>query len=271
MNNYDLIAFDMDGTLLNSKKQIRKDSLDMIEKAVQAGKIVTLSTGRSLPELVQFREDFKNISYFNCISGALIYDNINKEIISSSPIPEVVAEKLLDKIKSEDLMIHFHSDKSVIQKDKLIMMPDYQMGVYQKMFEEITTRPENIFEYYEQTKCPLYKVCLYSKSPELREQLFPKLQDLELTLAYSEITSIECSKKGVSKAYGHKLLCEKLGIPLERTIAVGDADNDLEILKIVGLPVAMGNANNNVKDVAKVIVKSNDEGGCAQVIEEYLL
>lgn len=271
MSKYDLVAFDMDGTLLNSQKQIRQDSLEMIEKAVKAGKIVTLSTGRSLPELVEFREQFKNVAYFNSISGALIYDNLHHQILDSSPIPETVAQKLLKTIANEDLMIHFHSDLSIIQKDKLAQMPEYQMGIYQKMFQKITTQPENIYDYYQTTKCPLYKVCLYSKSPELRENLFPKLTNLNLTLAYSEITSIECSKKGVSKASGHKLLCQKLGIPLERTIAVGDADNDLEILKIAGLSVAMGNANEAVKKISKIIVKDNDHGGCAQVIHDYLL
>lgn len=66
-------------------------------------------------------------------------------------------------------------------------------------------------------------------------------------------------------------MCEYLHISMEQTIAVGDADNDLDILKQAGLAVAMGNANENVKNIADVIVNDNDHGGCAQTIRDYLL
>lgn len=261
----------MDGTLLNSQKQISQDSLDMIEKAVNGGKVVCLSTGRCLPELTYFGDILKNVRYFICISGAVIYDNLEKKVLLASPIPPVDALQLFDRIKNEDLMINYFSNDSVIEKDKVCRMADYEMGIYQDMFQEICCKVDNIFDYYKSTKEPLYKVNLYSRTVQDREDLYPKLKDLNLTSAYSEITSIEFSAKGVSKASGLQKLCEKLGIPIERTIAVGDADNDLEILKAAGLAVAMGNANEKVKAVSHVIVKDNDHGGCAQVIKEYLL
>ena len=66
-------------------------------------------------------------------------------------------------------------------------------------------------------------------------------------------------------------MCRKIGLPVSKTIAVGDADNDLEILKKAGLSVAMGNANETVKKIADVVVKDNDNGGTSQVIDEFLL
>lgn len=271
MSKYDLIAFDMDGTLLDSQKKVREDSLIMIEKAVQSGKIVTLSTGRCMPELTMFNEQFRNISYYNCISGALIWDNINQTTLTSSPIPRAIALELLEIASKEDLMIHFHSDRSIIQENMIDQMPAFQMGNSQEMFRRITVKPKDIVQYYKDNDFPLYKVCLYSRTPELREQLLPKLLPLDLTLTYSEKTSIECSRNGISKASGLLHLCQKLGIPVERTIAVGDADNDLSILKTAGLAIAMGNANQNVKSIADVTVSDNNHGGCAEAIEKYLL
>ena len=64
MNRYDLIAFDMDGTLLDSNHQITQDSLDAIDAAVNAGKTVILSTGRSLSELKDYRQMLKHVRYF---------------------------------------------------------------------------------------------------------------------------------------------------------------------------------------------------------------
>lgn len=271
MSNYELIAFDMDGTLLNSKKQICQDSLDMIEQATAAGKTVCLSTGRCLPELTIFGNQLANIRYFICISGALIYDNLEKKILSSAAIPPQTALQLFNRVHSEDLMINYFCDKSVIEKDKIEKMPEFQMGIYQEVFRKVTYQVDNIFEHYKQFGEPLYKINLYSKSPELREKLLPKINDIDLTFAYSEVTSIECSAKGISKASGLLTLCKNLNIPIEHTIAVGDADNDIEILKTAGLSVAMGNANDKVRKIADIIVKDNDHGGCAQVIKEYLL
>ena len=145
------------------------------------------------------------------------------------------------------------------------------MGIYQDVFRKVTFQVDNIIEHYKKTKEPLYKINLYSKNTEKREKILSKINHLNMTFAYSEVTSIECSPKGVSKASGLQILCQKLGIPIERTIAVGDADNDIEILKVAGLAVAMENANEKVKKIADVIVNDNDHGGCAQLIQNYLL
>lgn len=271
MSKYDLIAFDMDGTLLDSQKRIRPDSLKMIDKATKAGKIVCLSTGRCLPELKDYEQALSSMPYFICISGALIYDNINNSILSSTSIPDKTARQLFERVKTKDLMIHILSDQSIINKKKIEEMPLYQMGNYQQAFKKITRQVDDVIDSWQNENFPLYKINLYSKSPEKREQLLPQISDIDLTFTYSEITSIECTAKGLSKATGLKQLCQKLHIPLERTIAVGDADNDLEILKTAGLAIAMGNANQNIKNIADVIVKSNDDEGCAQAISNFLL
>ena len=71
MNQYQLIALDMDGTLLNSKKEISPGCKAAIEKALAAGKDVVLSTGRCRPELTEFRELIPGLRYVNCTSGAM--------------------------------------------------------------------------------------------------------------------------------------------------------------------------------------------------------
>ena len=90
-------------------------------------------------------------------------------------------------------------------------------------------------------------------------------------LALAESTSLECSAKGIDKGVGLKKLCEHLGLPLEQTIAVGDADNDTMALKTAGLSIAMGNATEPIKALADVIVADCDHNGCAEAIDKYLL
>ena len=271
MSKYELIAFDMDGTLLDSSKKIREDSLSMIKKSAAQGKIVCLSTGRCLPELLPYEKELSDVKYFICISGALVYDNQKKCALEKNAVPSDEAAKIFERMKGRDLMIHLLSDDSVVEKSKITQMERYKMGIYSETFKKITLQVDDALEYWRKTKIPLYKINLYSKSVEEREELLNLLSDLELTLAFSEIASLECTAKNVSKGSGLKSLCSRLGIPVEKTIAVGDADNDIEILKTAGLAVAMGNANENVKNLADVTVSDNDSGGCAQAIREYLI
>ena len=117
----------------------------------------------------------------------------------------------------------------------------------------------------------VYKFNCYCRTPQQRELVRQAIEDLNITFAYSEKKSIEISPKGISKASGLETLCNYIGIPLSRSIVVGDGDNDLEILKAAGLAVAMGNSNPSVLDIADVVVRDNDNGGCAQAIYDYLL
>ncbi|MGN0373512.1 MAG: Cof-type HAD-IIB family hydrolase [Enterocloster sp.] len=271
MSKYDLIAFDMDGTLLDSDKKIRQDSIDMINTAVNAGKIVSLSTGRCVPELTAYRQQLSSLQYIICLSGAFVFDTKNNREIFSRRLPADTAGRILDEVKNMDVMIHLMSVDSVVQKDKISRMADYHMGIYQSMFEEITVKPEDIYSYYKNNPNPLYKLNLYFRNQQERALIRERLTPLGISLAYAEETSLECSAPHVSKGEGLKKLCEYLQLPVEKTIAVGDADNDLDILRQAGLAVAMGNANENVREIADVIVNDNDHGGCAQAIREYLL
>ena len=86
-----------------------------------------------------------------------------------------------------------------------------------------------------------------------------------------ETASLEFSPTEANKGTGMLALAELLGVPREATIAVGDADNDLPMLRDAGLGVAMGNANERVRAAADVVVADNDHGGVAEAIRTYLL
>lgn len=268
---YDLAAFDMDGTLLDSNKQLRQDSLDMIHEAVEAGKVLTLSTGRCMPELQVFEEALKEVQYYICVSGALVYDNYKKEAIISSVIPDKIVREILELTKPHDLMHHLLSWDSLMEKDKVENIERYHMTPYKESYQTCCLLVDNIKTWYEEHPCPIFKLNLYCKDLEQRSEMEKLLAHLDVEFAYSEETNLELSPSGVSKAEGLRRLCKHVGVSMDKTIAVGDGDNDLEILKAAALSVAMANANEHVKAIADVVVASCDEGGCAQVIRNYLL
>lgn len=271
MSKYKLIAFDMDGTLLNSKKEISKKTLEMIEKAFDAGKEVILSTGRCVAELNPYIEQIPRLRYLNCVSGALVYDLKEKKKIYTNAISAENVSKILEVAKKEDVLIHMLTNDSVVQQSYYENMDYYGMGVYQPLFEKVADKVPDIFEYYKEKSMPIEKLNLYHHTPEGRERTRERLSNLELMLANAEQASLEISAVGVTKGTGLKKLCEHLGISLEETIAVGDADNDIDVLKTAGLSVAMGNANDTVKSICDVVVSDCDHDGCAEVIEKYFL
>lgn len=271
MSKYKLISFDMDGTLLNSNKEISQSSLEWIKKAVDCGKEVILSTGRCVAELSGYIEQIPHLRYINCVSGALVYDlKENKEIYSNA-IPVDKVKKILEISKLEDSMLHLMRNDSIVQQCDYENMRHFQMEKYKPLFKKVSTKVEDIYRFYEENSFPVEKLNIYHVSSAERDRTKKRLGALGLVLVNAEETSVEISAKGVTKGVGLMKLCEHLGISVEETIAVGDSDNDIEILKAAGLSVAMGNANDTVKKICDVTVADCDHDGCAETIEHYLL
>lgn len=271
---YQLIAFDMDGTLLDSDKHIQASSLTAIGEASNAGKTVILSTGRCLPELSEYLPQLKDVRYLNCISGALVLDTKEQKTIYSCELSPEVCCQIFDLIRDMDIMIHLLCvSKSLVQRSHIENMAHFGMGQYQGLFERNAEIWEDLIGQYRSAPFPVAKLNLYFTDSETRLSVEQQIQKsgIPVTMVHAEATSLEISVAGVSKAVGLQKLCEHLDIPIAQTIAVGDAPNDIAVLQAAGLSVAMGNATEEVRRLANVQVSDCDHGGCAQAIYQYLL
>lgn len=268
---YRLISFDMDDTLLNSEHRISQRTLEAMERAASLGKEVVLATGRCIPELEEYFQQLPFLRYVVCVSGALVYDRKEQKELYKNAIPVETVKKILALGRREDIMIHFLSSRAIVEKDKLTRMADYAMGRHQEMFERVTTPVDNIFDFYEAAPWPVEKINFFITTPKLQAEMLPKLEALGICVTTAEGNSLEMTAPGVSKGTGLTVLCEHLGFTPKEAIAVGDAGNDEEILKIAGLAVAMGNATEEVKRISDVIVADCDHDGCVEAIEKYLL
>ena len=104
-----------------------------------------------------------------------------------------------------------------------------------------------------------------------RDRTFERLADADVTITRCEVSSLEFTCPGVDKGTGLTALARQLGLGISQAIAVGDADNDLAMLRAAGLGVAMGNAIPAAVAAADVQVADNDHGGCAEAVRRYLL
>lgn len=271
MEQYKLIAFDMDGTLLNSKKEIKQENLKAIDKAFAAGKEVILCTGRCIAELKEYIEQIPRLRYVVGTSGALVYDVKEDNEIYMQAISIEQVHEILEVAKTVDAMPHILTKDSIVSRGDFENMQHFDMKIYIPLFEKVATKVDDIFEYYSEHEMPVAKLNIYHVSPEEREKTKEKLKNMDLVLADAERTSVEISANGTTKGTGLEQLCKYLGITMDEVIAVGDADNDIDVLRKAGLSIAMGNANEKVKSICDVVVSDCDSDGCVEAIEKYLL
>lgn len=272
MSTYKMIALDMDGTLLSSSKHVLPETREAIEKAIQAGKVVAIASGRAVSEIEDCSEEIGRIRYAVCTSGAVVYDRLEKKMIYCQGFAEDVKLEILRIAVEENVMTYCVSSGDVFaERERLMHLDDYNMAVYTEMVNRVFIKVDNIWEACVDGGMQLEKINLFSKTVEMRERLYKRLEKLPVTIAQAEGNSLEVSPKGVTKALGLEKLCEHLAISPEQLIAVGDADNDKEMLGFAGLSVAMGNAIDEIKEISDVVVADNDHNGCAEAIEKYLL
>ncbi len=266
---YKLIALDMDGTLLMTDKTVHPDTIRDIERASNEGIHVVYSSGRAIPELRPYLSLLKPMRYGICMSGAVVYDFWEGRSLFSKAIPQELVLKILEAAKEDDGMVHFLTDKeSVAREDQVSHMADFHMGVYQPLFKDMA---KTVADMEEEAGIHDFipKVNIYFHSEGARQQAYDMLKGLPLTFAFAEGASLEMTAQGVTKAEGLRALVSHLGISIEETLAVGDANNDRAVLEAAGFSVAMGNAQREIKELCDAVTEDNDHNGVGQAILKY--
>ena len=267
---YKLFAFDMDGTVLNSQKKISPRNLAALNALAARGVFVAVSSGRNLAELTDYREELKAMRYGILISGGMIYDFQNDAPIKVHAVDEPTILKLIDFGLETRAMIHLHTiKKSVAREEDIQNMAAFGMGVYQNMFDKICERCDDPKEYVRAHPGEVIKVNLYHRDKISRDKNFERINALNLSISFAEAFNLEMSPANVTKGSGLIELCDFLKINLSETVAIGDADNDKEILQTAGFSVAMANAEDEIKKFADFVTLDNDSDGVAAAIEKF--
>ena len=266
---YKLLALDMDGTTLNSQKQVIPQTLEGINRLLRDGIHVIVASGRCLAEMNDYKEDFKNMRYSIMASGGLIYDSFENKPIYIHPVPFNDCLDLIDFGEQEKAMVHLLTVKeSVVKPQDITHMADFQMGIYQDMYIRNCLQCEDQRAYAKAHKDDVIKVNLYHRSPESRAKTVEKLKGRNLQMVFAETTALEASPMNVTKASGLVELCKYLNIDIADTVAIGDAPNDTEILQTAGCAVVMGNASDEIKQIADFVTADNDHDGVLAAINK---
>lgn len=271
-DKYDLIAMDMDDTLLRSDKTISDETLASFAKVKEAGKCATICTGRPVAEIGPYDEQFKDIHYYICESGALIYDHFAGKPLRRHTIDPAAIPAVIDAIGKEDVMVQVMiNGESIVEGAKVPDMAHYNMGVYVPLYTRVAHHVESIIPVIQAHPSDIEKINIYHTSREASIRTSERLAGQNVERIYAEISSLEISPKGTHKGVGIADLASYLGIPIEKTIAVGDADNDIPMFQAAGLALAVSNANDHAKAAADIIIPDNNHDGCLYAINKYVL
>lgn len=270
--DYQLIAFDMDGTLLDTGKRVLPSSTQAIDEAVAAGKDVAICSGRS-PKMIELdHASFGRVRYAICCNGTVLYDLAEHRVLSVTSFSRDVIARAVDAVGDEDAMIDVFSGADMYcQVTDLARMDHYRMDIYQGLYDAASTPVEDVRAVLLDPATSVQKFIFHFADPASRAPARERLSGLPVELAESEDASLELSPAGADKGSGLIALAELLGIPRAATIAVGDAENDLPMLRAAGLGVAMGNATDAARAAADVVVSDNDHDGCAEAVRRFLL
>lgn len=256
-----LISLDLDGTLLDPGGQITAASKAAIARARAAGLRVVVNTGRDVHEAVWFaREagcDTLNVS----AGGALVSDGTRT--IRRWEVPGPSARRALELVlgwEGVGLLI-FAGEQSLIRpSDKIFMDENYPFPA----FHENVVVTDDPIAYMEERRLPLCKI-----HGELDPSRYPigELGAIDgVFVTTSSTHDFELIPAGADKGRALAVIAGRYGVALEECAAVGDSANDLEVLRAVGTPIVMGNAPQQVKDIAARIAPSNAEEGAAWAV-----
>lgn len=264
--NYQIIAVDMDGTLLKSDKTIHEDSIRDIRDAAEKGMQVVYCTGRALSEMQPYFAALPMMRYAVCYSGAIVYDCTENKCIYRKEIAQRYIGEIVQTANRYQAMVHFMTEEeSIVSSSDITHMKDFHMGVYQPMFMEVARQVKDMEE-EGKVHDSIAKINIYFRSAKERDKGYGELKKLPLTFVFAEETGLEMNAQCVTKATGLEHLAAHLNIPMRRTAGIGDADNDRDMLHKVGFSVAMGNAGGEIKAQCDFVTGDNDHNGVGEAV-----
>lgn len=261
-----LIAIDLDGTTLNAQSLITKRTEDVLHKAMEAGHIVSIATGRPYRMSEQFYQQLQLASPMVNFNGALVHlPNQTWPFESEHSINRDIAFSILEK--KQDLKLDF-----VAAENRESFYVDRIEGIEPRFFATEKISTDNLFKNLTSNPTSLLLKTQHQYAASVAEQLMATFHDeIDVRTWGGPNAILEVVPKGVQKAMGVDIIAHSFAISSKNIIAFGDEHNDVELLDYAGWGVAMKNGTDQLKQVANDITSlTNDEDGLADYLERYL-
>ena len=272
-----LIAFDLDGTLLDDEKRIPPENLRALEAAAARGWVPVPATGRIVRGIPEPVKALPGLRYFIVSNGAGVYDAAADRLLYRGDVPLELALRCYEYMDTLPVIYDCYQNESGWMTRSMYEACAPYFPTEPHMLEivkRLRVPVDDLKETLRQRGEPLQKLQMFFKPEDLdeRERQLRRIPELfpELVATTSVSNNIEINSVNAGKDKALLALAEHLGIRREETVAFGDGTNDLAMLRAAGLGVAMANADPKVKAAADEITGSNNDAGVARVIWRLL-
>lgn len=267
-----ILFSDLDGTMLNADKEITEENISAVNKALRAGHKIVINTGRPLSGCLEHIQELgleQEGCYAVTCNGGLIYDCHSGKILFQKTIPLDYTRHVFRETSKRGIHCHTYAGEYVISEQ---MTPELQF------YTHVTHTPYKIIPdlLNHLTEEPL-KILAINMSGDHRilddyRHDMQEWADFKISIFYSSDWYLEHVPYGVSKGAAIYHLCRYLNIPLSSTVAVGDEENDITMIRTARVGAAMANAGLKVKTCADYITQNDcNHSGVAEVINRFLL
>ena len=270
-----LIAFDLDGTFLDPKKNIHPDNIRALKAAAEKGAVIVPATGRIVGGVPQQIRELPFVRYYVTVNGAFVYDAQEDKAVARAEIPLEDALRLLRYEDSLGISYDCYQDgwgyMSAGMYDRAgEFVAD--TGIL-KLVLTLRTKVPELKEYLRQKGESVQKLQLYFTDMQERARQFEALPEQFPGMAFTTSVpfNIEVNSSAATKGQGLAALCKLLGIKAEEVLAFGDDLNDADMIRFAGVGVAMENAIEELRAAADWVTASNSEAGVARGIERFVL
>lgn len=267
-----VLFLDMDGTTLNDEHQMPEENIEALQKAVQAGHEVVITTGRPTASakllLETYGLDRIGCRYVIAFNGGVMLDCRTGEVIFSKTMPlEQVKELAYQARKAGVYLQTYEGDAVLAERD------GEELAQYTKKTGMRARPVPDILEALHEEPCKALIINLHDQKPLLAfaEQMEEWARD-KVDMFFSCAEYMEIVPKGISKGNALRAFCEKYGILAEQTIAVGDESNDISMIQAAGVGCAVANAMEHVKKEADYVSeRDNNHSAVAEIVERFML
>ena len=265
-----LIAIDMDGTLLNCKKELLEETKQYFKNFHNKGTetLLVLCTGRPETGIRPYLKDLGYLEenhYIISQNGANIYESQTGKRVMDAFLDSKAIQKWIELGKKHGVSVMGGGvDYYYCFDQEPTEWMEFDTKIVSGQLKRISIE--------ESLNTDFYKLLLMGDEEQLNEfeTFIPEVWRDEFYVVRSQKYLVEVLKKGVNKAYGLEKLAKELNIQPSEIAAIGDAANDIEMLEYAGLAIAMGNASEEVKAIADIVTDTNENNGVIKAIDKLI-
>ena len=268
-----IIALDLDGTLLDSGKNLSAANRDALAAAAEKGIHIVPTTGRFFGGMPESVRELPFVRYAITVNGAQVYDRATDTAIVREELPLATALAIMRYLDGFDVIYDCYQDNwgrmtASMQARAADYAPDAH---YLKMIRELRKPYPDLKAHLEEEGRDVQKIMLFARDLSVRARIADGLKARfpDLAVSASTFNNLELNSANAHKGLALKRFAEHLGLGLGNCMAFGDGANDLTMIQAAGIGVAMANACPEVLAAADYVTLSNDEDGVAAALAHF--